>query len=398
MASPPHATTRPAVLALGTAVPPYQIDQAALGHWMADVLSDQPKLGRWLDQLYAKSGVETRYSCLPEAENPTAASPFSPHHTREVAPTTAARMAIYEREAVQVGVAAAQDALRDYAEAVGCDEREAGARITHLVAVSCTGFFAPGIDQAIARHLGLRPTVERTIVGFMGCAAAFNALRLAASAVKADPEARVLVVCVELCSLHIQPGANRTDLVVASLFADGAGACIVGAAGDDLHDQFVVEQLYTALEPDSTGDMVWQIGDYGFGLELSALIPRRLEAAAPAALAHLVHDPDTLDFWAIHPGGRAIVDRLEAVFGLRPEQIAPSRDVLRRYGNMSSPTILFVLRAWREQFRAAQLTEAAQGVAMAFGPGLVIEMAKLQYVPAGAEAIAGEETTVALVA
>ncbi|CAA9373834.1 MAG: Naringenin-chalcone synthase, partial [uncultured Chloroflexia bacterium] len=245
-----------------------------------------------------------------------------------------------------------------------------------------TGFFAPGLDQAIARGVNLPATVERTLIGFMGCAAAFNALRLAGSIVGARADARVLIVCVELCTVHIQPSADRTNLVVASLFADGAGACIVGATEDAAHDQFAIDGFYTALHPDSTDDMVWQIGDYGFSLQLSALIPRRLEVAAPTALAQLVDDPATLDFWAIHPGGRQIVDRLANVFELQPEQVEPSREVLRQYGNMSSGTILFVLQAWREKFRAERAGETVNGVAMAFGPGLVIEMAKLTYIPA----------------
>ena len=381
--SPASDMPTPAVLALGTAVPPFKIDQLALGAWMANALSAQPRVGRFLDQLYAKSGIETRYSCLPDAEHPDI-SPFAPHRTLAEAPTTADRMATYQQASIPVAVAAARDALADYATSAGCDTDEAAASITHLIAVTCTGFFAPGIDQAIAREVGLPPTVERTIVGFMGCAAAFNAMRLASSIVRGQPEARVLIVCVELCTVHIQPSADRTNLVVASLFADGAGACIIGAAHDAAHDQFAIDAMYTALHPDSTNDMVWQVGNYGFSLELSALIPRRLEQAAPAALTNLVDDPASLQFWAIHPGGRQIVDRLRDVFALAPDQVAPSYDVLRDYGNMSSPTILFVLKAWRDQFRAGGTMDTTDGVAMAFGPGLVIEMAKLTYLPAHA--------------
>ena len=372
---------RPAVLALGTAVPAHRIDQAALGRWMAQSLSDQPKLGRWLEYLYAKSGVEHRYSCLSDAEYPSEESRFAPRRTPAEAPTTAERMAIYEREAVTIGVAAARDALVDYAASSGDTPAEVGQAITHLIIVSCTGFFAPGLDQVIARELELRPTVERTLIGFMGCAAAFNALRLANHIVRADADAQVLIVCVELCSLHVQPGTERTNLIVASLFSDGAAACIVGAARHAPADHFRLDALHTSLQPESTGDMVWQVGDYGFNLQLSALIPQTLELAAPVTLANIVDDPARLQFWAIHPGGRAIVDRLAAAFALTSEQVAPSRSILRDYGNMSSPTILFVLKLWRDQLRAQSIQESSDGIMMAFGPGLVIEMARVAYVP-----------------
>jgi predicted naringenin-chalcone synthase len=334
-----------------------------------------------LEYLYAKSGIETRYSCLPDAQYPSLTSRYAPQHPLADAPTTSERMAIYEQEAATIGVEAARRALADYAGARGCEVAEAAEAITHLIVVSCTGFYAPGLDQAIARHLHLRPTVERTLIGFMGCAAAFNALRLAGHIVQADPDAQVLIVCVELCSLHVQPGTDRTNLIVASLFADGAAACLVGTPRQAGGDCFVVDGFHTSLQPDSTTDMVWHVGDYGFSLELSALIPRRLEQAAPEALRSLVDDPSTLQFWAIHPGGRQIVDRLVAAFGLSTEQAEPSRSVLRDYGNMSSPTVLFVLKEWRDRLRergAAPL----DGVMMAFGPGLVTEMAHLVYMPA----------------
>jgi predicted naringenin-chalcone synthase len=264
--------------------------------------------------------------------------------------------------------------------------------ITHVIAVSCTGFFAPGLDLAIARRLGLNPHVERTLVGFMGCAACFNALRLADQIVAGRPEARVLVVCVELCSLHVQPGQGRIDLVVASLFADGAGACVIGAPRDDGADHLALNGFYTGLAPDSDHEMVWDIGDHGFELYLSPDIPRRLGEVAPDALAALTAGRDQAAFWAIHPGGRAIVDRLAEIFALPPDATAVSLDVLRNYGNMSSATILFVLLAHRERLRARD--EAASGVAMAFGPGLVTEMAHLTYQPSAEGRVQGTEERV----
>jgi predicted naringenin-chalcone synthase len=371
-----------ALLAVGTAVPPYRLEQAHVADWMVEAFHADRKLTRWLRYLYAYSGIETRYSCLPDTAYPPAMSRFAPHRTLADAPTTAERMAIYKREAVHVGAAAASETLRDYAGAARSDVASAADAVTHLLVVSCTGFFAPGLDQAIARELGLRETAERTLIGFMGCAAAFNALRLAAQIVQGDPAALVLIVCVELCSLHIQPGTDRVNLVVASLFADGAAACLVGRPTTDDRDQFVIGGFHTSLQPDSQSDMAWDIGDHGFAMHLSPQIPARLGKAAPHALDALVGHDAVLDFWAIHPGGRAIVDELATIFVLISEQTAATRRVLRNYGNMSSPTILFVLQDLRAQLRQQHGAAVQDGVAMAFGPGLVIEMARLRYVPA----------------
>lgn len=373
--------SRPALLALGTAVPAHRIDQAQLCRWMIASLREQPALGRWLQWLYDHSGIETRYFCLADAQQPPEQSRFTPHQPHACAPTTAERMAIYQVEAIALGTAAARRALEDDALSDGGNVAQVAGSITHLLVVSCTGFFAPGLDQALARMLALDPKVERTVIGFMGCAAAFNALRLADTIVRSDPAARVLVVCVELCSLHIQPGTERANLITASLFGDGAAACVVGMPRPGDQDHFEIAAFHTSLHPDSADAMVWQIGDHGFTMQLSPQVPSRLGLLVPPVLDVLISNPAALRFWAIHPGGRAILDRLAGIFDLATTQIAPSRAVLRDYGNMSSPTILFVLHEVRQRFRRRRATEILDGVAMAFGPGLVIEMAHLRYIP-----------------
>src|SRR5262249_43475366 len=159
---------------------------------------------------------------------------------------------------------------------------------THLIVVSCTGFFAPGLDQVIARALRLRPDVQRTLVGFMGCAAAFNALRLADQIIMGQPSARVLIVCVEISSIHVQPGHDRENLISATLFGDGASACLVGVPEKGQGDIFELADFYTYIEPDTEAEMVWQIGDYGFVLRLSPQIPAYLGGIAPDALRALM--------------------------------------------------------------------------------------------------------------
>jgi predicted naringenin-chalcone synthase len=278
-------------------------------------------------------------------------------------------MAIYEQASVDVAADAARQALGDRA-----------ADVTHLIVVSCTGFFAPGPDLALARRLGLPADVQRSVIGFMGCAAAFNALRLADQIVAGRPDALVLIVCVELCTLHIQPGADREDLTAASLFADGAGACLVGAPQPG-QEMLLIDNFFTGVTPDTESDMAWRIGNHGFKMRLSPEVPRQVARVVRPALHELLPDGPAPEFWAIHPGGPAIVDRVAETCDLSDNDVQASRDVLRNYGNMSSPTILFVLDAIRRQLRSA--ARPATGVAMAFGPGLVAEMAALRYVPAG---------------
>jgi len=380
------------ILSIGTAVPAYAVKQTDVVAWMTEAYAGQPVLGRWLRALFASSGVETRYSCIEDYMQPPQSARFSPGQSVQTMPTTADRMAIYQHESVPLGVTAATRALKALAETTRQSLAEASASITHLVVVTCTGFFAPGLDLAIARQLALSPTIGRTIIGFMGCSAAFNGLRTAHQIVRGQPGARVLVVCVELCSLHIQPNADREHLIAASLFADGASAAVVGTPQTHQDNLFLLDNFHTEVKPDTNDEMVWQIGNHGFTLRLSPQIPKHLAQVAPDALRSLFPE-EAVDFWAIHPGGPAILDRMVEVFALDPAQIEASRTVLRRYGNLSSATILFVLDELRRTLAETSHRDKAQsGVAMAFGPGLVIEMVRLTYLPPQA---AAHQTSVA---
>lgn len=381
-----------ALLAFGTALPPYKVAQADIGEWMATSLGPQSATGRLLRRLHASSGIAMRHSCSPDYLLPPAESRFAPGQPLANAPTTADRMAIYTREAPPLGTTAARHALSTYAAKSGKTLAHTLDSVTHLVVVSCTGFFAPGLDFVMARDLGLAPTVQRTLIGFMGCSAAFNGLRAAYQIVRSQPTARVLVVSVELCSLHTQPNPTRDQLAAYALFADGAAACLVGQPQPGESNFFQLEGFHTGTKPDTQEEMVWAIGDHGFTLQLSPRVPQHLTEIAPPALQTLF-SADQPHFWAIHPGGPAIVDRLAEIFALEAAQVAASRTILRRYGNLSSATILFVLDELNRTLYQ-DITSAAQpgqeddqkkqspraGIAMAFGPGLVIEMARLSYV------------------
>ena len=383
---------QPAILALGTALPRYCGSQEEIGRWMAESFADRRRVQRLVRMIHSQSGIETRYSCAPAYLEPPQSSRFAPGADPSCSATTAERMQVYEREATPLGATAARRALEQYAQQRGQDAGQVAATVTHLLAVSCTGLFAPGLDFALTQELQLPPTVRRTLIGFMGCAAAFNALRSAAEIVHGRPDARVLVVSVELCSLHNQPSDDYDLLVGASIFSDGGAACLVGCPQPGDSDYFRLEDFYTAIQPETQQEMAWNIRDHGFALRLSPRVPEHLGIAAPAAL-RTVFGSKQPRFWAVHPGGRAIVDKLAEIFHLPAEALSSTREVLRQYGNMSSATILFVLEHMQQQLRSAYPASPAyggahghprgplSGVAMAFGPGLVVELSRLTYVP-----------------
>jgi len=363
--------------AVGTAVPVTVLHQPAF----RDVLAGQPGLSRLgarrLAAVFDASEIDTRHTVMTElGDVPGPAEPvhYDARTARVLAPTTGTRNAAYTREAPALFLAAAKDALG--ASDLVADD------VTHVVTVSCTGFFAPGPDYLLVRQLGLPVTTQRFHLGFMGCYGAFPALRLAHAVCRADPDAVVLVVCAELCSLHLHVGDDLDTILSSSLFADGAAAAVVTgrppAAGAET---VTLDALGTTLSDDGEADMAWTIGDLGFDMVLSRYVPRILGSSLPAAVPSLLGlvRPEEVDRWAVHPGGRSVLDQVQSALGLDDEDLAPSRDVLRRYGNMSSPTVLFVLA---ELLRRPCSVEPEQIAGLAFGPGLTVESALLTRTPA----------------
>jgi predicted naringenin-chalcone synthase len=246
------------------------------------------------------------------------------------------------------------------------------ASITHLVTVSCTGFLAPGIDFALIHGLGLRPTLERTHVGFMGCHGALNGLRVANAFASASPETRVLVCAVELCSLHYYYGSEPDKLVANAIFADGAAAVV----GSRAESPWSLTASGSCLIPDSAPDMGWTVGDHGFEMSLSRRVPGLIAKHIRPWMESWLGDNglslDDVRSWAIHPGGPKILAAAGEGLGLPAEALAVSQDVYAAHGNMSSPTVLFILG------RLRQLDAARPCVALGFGPGLVAEAALFQ--------------------
>ncbi|MFC0215870.1 type III polyketide synthase [Paenibacillus chartarius] len=369
-----------AIVGMGTALPAYKVDQEEAAERLARAAAGQAEADRWVRRLFRQSAVRTRYTCEPSFLRDSERCDFLPGTPQHRVPTTAMRGQLYREHALPLAAAAAKRAMDD-----------AGVRsedITHLLAVSCTGLHIPGIDAELVRALELRPDVERLPLYFLGCAAGLKAIGIAGELVRHDPAAKALVVCVELCTLHVQPAGERHELVAAAMFGDGAAACVVGAADDALPagGTFRLGAKRSVLLPDGADAMTWTVGNTGFELFLSPRIPELLGLYAGAELERLGVYAPGVDLWAVHPGGRAILDTVQSLWGLSGEQLAASRTVLRNYGNLSSATILFVLDQLRRDLSEnGGLRHGEAGVAMAFGPGLTVELLQIRFeAPKGA--------------
>lgn len=354
------------ILGLGLAVPEahFTQDEAVFGSARLgvpdDVEPDRVKL------LYDRAGVLKRYTVLGRdfiedllAGTRTSGSPFLPGPPD--GPTTGQRMAAFAEHAWPLALAAARRALSD----ANVDP----ATITHLVTVSCTGFAAPGVERRLIEQLGLPATTERINVGFMGCHAAVNGLRVVAGLTASEPTAVALMVAVELCTLHHCYRPNLERVVANTLFADGAAAVVARAGTSGSR----VAGTASILIPETDGEMSWTIGDHGFAMTLSKhvseVIRTKLKPWLSAWLAKHDLTPEAVGRWAVHPGGPKILDAVAAAMNLQPDALDASRHILANYGNMSSPTVLF---AWD---RLRKTTPAAPCVMLAFGPGLTAEAA-----------------------
>ena len=304
-----------------------------------------------------KSDIEHRYSCLAPADDPEGPSVDRAGAFRRGAfPTTATRMDMFAARAPVLAEQAVDQVLDG-------EDRE---RITHLIVTTCTGFSAPGLDLEIVARCNLPTSIERTIVGFMGCYAAINALKQARHIVRSEPDARVLVVNIELCTLHLKETTDLEKLLSFCLWGDGCAAALVTARPFGIG----LDSFHAMVASDSRELMTWNIHDDGFDMVLSGKVPAAIHDTLTAGIGAILGNKSVayVDLWAIHPGGRSVLDAVERALDLDPRALLPSREVLRTNGNMSSPTVMFVLeRMLREG------TNDGVGCAMAFGPGLTAE-------------------------
>lgn len=340
---------------IGTAVPTTDVHRTFLDY--AGSLLPARRERALFQRMVERGGIEHRWSVLSLAKNPGPGDAIDTegYYRPGQFPSTALRMRLYEKHALALAVRAVRDLGRD----VRLDQ------VTHLVVVSCTGFVAPGLDLGLVQALGLDPGVERTLVGFMGCYAALNGLKLARHMVRSQPDAKVLVVCVELCTLHFQETTDLERMLAFSLFGDGAAAALVSAEPEGI----ALDAFSTTLVAEEPELISWRIGDQGFDMVLSGKVPATLQRALRERAEQLSPAQAPVDAWLVHPGGRSILDAVDEAFALPREALAHSRAVLAENGNMSSATLLFVAKRWLESGATAQ-----RGLAMAFGPGLTAEM------------------------
>jgi predicted naringenin-chalcone synthase len=356
---------------IGTAVPGHDVHDAFV-RFVGNFITER-RDSLIFKRMVGRSEIAHRYSFFEPVENPDSFyADTEGFYTPGEFPSTAARMARFEATAPKLAMAAI--------DALGIDDERS--KITHLVVASCTGFIAPGIDQVIVKLAGLDPGVERTVVGFMGCYAAVNALRVAHHIVRSEPASRVLVVNLELCTLHFQQTADLERLLSMLLFGDGCAATLVTADETGI----ALKDFRAATIEDSAEAITWRIGDQGFDMHLSGEVPGRIGRALKyenernddkGLLRGL--RPSDYDIWAVHGGGRTILDAVETGFELASDKLRWSRGVLHDYGNMSSATIMFVLERILGQI-GDTVARASEGFGVAFGPGLAAESFRFRAV------------------
>jgi predicted naringenin-chalcone synthase len=341
---------------IATAVPDNDVHTAFLAFALSQLGGD-PRKASAFERMSDRGGIEHRYSYFkPRTDLSNSALDYDGFYVRGQFPDTAARMRAFERLAPQLAV----DAVEQLG--LGDDRRN----ITHLLITCCTGFSAPGLDLEILERCGLHPSVERTMIGFMGCYAAMNALKLARHIVRSEPSARVLVVNLELCTLHLKETDDIEQILSFMIFADGCAASLISADPVGI----ALDRFHAVLAPDTRDLITWHIRHSGFDMVLSGLVPTVIHKALAAEAGAILDGADVraIDLWAVHPGGRSVLDAVQHSLRLAPSALAVSRDVLRRFGNMSSATVMFVFKSMLEAPR-----RRAAGCGMAFGPGLVAE-------------------------
>ena len=370
------------ILSIGTAVPSYSHSQQAIETFMLEHLGLSRPEQRMLRAVYRQSAVDTRHSVIPDYSQSTHPEAFYPQtEDLEPFPTVKARQRIFDDNALALAMHSTQSALDKISERVAGVQQ----RITHVISISCTGLSAPGLDIDLVQALDLPMDTYRTSVNFMGCYAAFHALKLADAICRSEPTALVLLAGVELCTLHFQKSPEIDHIIANSLFADGAASVLVTSkAQAEAWELPGLSALHygSMLAPQGRKDMAWGIGVHGFEMTLSTYVPDLVEEGIGPLLhglfAKLGLSIDTVKHWAIHPGGKRILQATEKALQLSEQALANSFHVLRHFGNMSSVTVLFVLERLMAQLDyAAEETVFSAG----FGPGLTMEAAVFKAVP-----------------
>lgn len=351
---------------IGTAKAPYQFAQTQVADFMKKVLQLSPQKAQQLDILYRASGIKNRYSVL---EDYGKIEDFSFYKNLQTFPSTNERMKAYRKCAIKMGVESSKKCMQN--------TRANFSEITHLITVSCTGMYAPGLDIDLVEELKLASNVQRTCINFMGCYASFNALKLAKAFCLADENAKVLIVGVELCTLHLQNSDKDEDLLSNALFADGSASVLV--SNEKLGKvNLILENFYCDLANEGKKEMTWQIANQGFKMQLTSEVPDIIKPKIKSLYQNLLGKNNHIHklHYALHPGGKRILKDIEEVLKITKEENRFAHQILQEYGNMSSVTVLFVLQRLMENIDQSQNKEKI--LSFAFGPGLTLESMLLE--------------------
>ena len=347
--------------------PPFYHSQEQVARFYSNTTNNSVDQ-RKIRAIAARSGIKGRYSAIPDfSADPQDFTFFPKNHALEPLPGVGPRMDLFKLESLKLSLAAVQR-IRNFQNV-----RE---RITHLITVTCTGLSAPGLDIELMRHLELNPATQRSSVNFMGCNAAVIAMKQANDICLAHTGALVLVVCTELCTIHFQKEYSEDYLLSNLIFGDGAAALLIGSRKEEIHPSYPVAEIrsfHSLIIHEGIREMAWHITEKGFIMNLTSYVSGMLNSRIGQLFQQNGFEPDETDQWAIHPGGKRILEDFIAELGLKREQLSESFDVLEQYGNMSSATILFVLQRVLEKKQQGRIFAAA------FGPGLSIESMVLSH-------------------
>lgn len=355
------------ISAIGTANPSHRFSQATIADFMLRTMTFHNGDARKLKTIFKASGIAYRHSVIEDYGRTNDFTFYSPAENFEPVPSTEKRINVFRANAVRLSKSAVENLLSKYKTI-----RLEG--VTHLIVVCCTGMYAPGLDIDLVKQLKLKSTVQRTAINFMGCYAAFNALKIADAFCKTDPSSKILIVCTELCSLHFQREGTEDNILANALFGDGSAALLVESTTTSSL-KLSIENFHSDLSKDGESFMAWTVGDLGFEMKLSSYVPDiikgGIKALTNSLLDKISKNLSDIKHFAIHPGGRKILQAIETELGIDRSQNASAYRVLEQYGNMSSPTVLFVLNDVINNLTSSNKNERI--LSFAFGPGLTLE-------------------------
>jgi len=351
------------IVSIGTALPAYKHRQQDIQKFMELVFAMSRDENRKLKFLYQHSGIDHRYSTIPDYSREIKNWRFYPQSENlEPFPSLERRIEFFNKHAGPLSVAAIRDCIAGL-----LPSRE----ITHLITVSCTGMSAPGLDLQIMELMDLPKDIYRTSVNFMGCYAAIHALKIADAICKSEPDAKVVIACTELCTLHFQREPTIDNITSSLLFGDGSAAALL--MSDESKMGIRLDQFYSEVITKGKKDMAWELSSSGFLMTLSGYIPELLEEDFRPLVTKTLNKAgikeEEVAHWCIHPGGKRILDVVHQSLEFRNGELTHCYDVLKEFGNMSSATILFVLK----RIMDASLERGQKIFTAAFGPGLTME-------------------------